>query len=263
MVLSPTTPLRYRVRENLRRRIVEGRFRPGERLPSEKELMATYRVSRHTVREAVRDLVLEGVVRIERGRGTFVAPPRIEQELTSLTGFVEDMLSLGLRPDARVLSVREVGATGIVASRLALKEGEQVVRIERIRLADNQPISFDLTFLPADIGRRIVEENLAIYPIFSLLEDKLGILLEKAEYGLEAREADRKTARCLEVNPGAPLLIIERTVFGRDERPVDYEMLHYRGDRLRYMVRLDRKRPDFRLWELKNKLELLDAGRRP
>lgn len=241
--------------------ILEGRIRPGDRLPSEKELMAQHKVSRHTVREAVRDLVLEGIVRIERGRGTFVAPPRIEQELTSLTGFVEDMLSLGLRPAARVLSVTEVGASGAVASRLNLAEGEPVIRIERIRLADSEPISFDLTFLPAHVGRKVAVENLDLYPIFSLLEDKLGINLEKAEYGLEARAADRRTARALGMRPGGPILVIERTVFEQHERPIDYELLHYRGDRLRYMVRLNRKRPDFRLWELRNKLELLSGSR--
>jgi GntR family transcriptional regulator len=249
-------PLRYQLLEELRREIARGRFAPGQRLPTEPALMATYRVSRHTVREAMRDLVVEGLVRIERGRGTFVAPPRIEQELTSLTGFVEDMLSLGFRPEARVLDVSQVPASAAVAARLGVGQGDQVFRIERIRLADGQPISFDLTFLPVGIGEKIVREDLRIYPIFSLLEDQVGIVLDKAEYYLEARAADRKVARALDLRAGAPLLVIERTVFDLDQRPVDYELLHYRGDRLRYLVRLDRKRPDFRLWELRNKLEL-------
>ncbi len=261
MALKPAhpVPLRYQLLEELRREIARGRFPPGQRLPTEQALMATYRVSRHTVREAIRDLINEGLVRIERGRGTFAAPPRIEQELTSLTGFVEDMLSLGFRPEARVLGVTPVEAPAAVAARLGLAASDPVVRIERIRLADGQPISFDLTFLPAALGEKIVREDLRIYPIFSLLEDQIGIVLDKAEYYLEARAADRKVARALEMAPGAPLLVIERTVFDLDQRPVDYELLHYRGDRLRYLVRLDRKRPDFRLWELKNKLELFPA----
>jgi GntR family transcriptional regulator len=249
-------PLRYQLLEALRTQITKQTFQAGQQLPTEKALMGTYRVSRHTVREAVRDLVGEGLARIERGRGTFVVPPRIEQELTSLTGFVEDMLLLGRRPDARVLGVSRVEAPAGVAAKLGLAESEEVMRIERIRLADGQPISFDLTFLPAAFGEKIVREDLRIYPIFSLLEDQIGIVLDKAEYYLEARAADRKVARTLEVATGAPLLVIERTVFDVEHRPVDYELLHYRGDRLRYLVRLDRKRPDFRLWELQNKLEL-------
>jgi GntR family transcriptional regulator len=249
-------PLRYQLLEALRTQITQQTFKAGQQLPTEKALMETYRVSRHTVREAVRDLIGEGLVRVERGRGTFVVPPRIEQELTSLTGFVEDMLLLGRRPDARVLGVSKVEASAGVAAKLGLSEGDQVVRIERIRLGDDQPISFDLTFLPAALGEKIVREDLRIYPIFSLLEDQVGIVLDKAEYYLEARAADRKVARALEVATGSPLLVIERTVFDLDHRPVDYELLHYRGDRLRYLVRLDRKRPDFRLWELQNKLEL-------
>ena len=249
-------PLRYQLLDALRAQITQQTFQAGQQLPTEKALMETYRVSRHTVREAVRDLVGEGLARIERGRGTFVVPPRIEQELTSLTGFVEDMLLLRRRPDARVLSVSRVEAPAGLAAKLGLAERDQVMRIERIRLADGQPISFDLTFLPAALGEKIVREDLRIYPIFSLLEDQVGIVLDKAEYYLEARAADRKVARALEVATGAPLLVIERTVFDVEHRPVDYELLHYRGDRLRYLVRLDRKRPDFRLWELQNRLEL-------
>jgi GntR family transcriptional regulator len=253
---SHPVPLRYQLLEALRREIARGAFLPGHQLPTEKRLMAAYRVSRHTVREAIRDLINEGLARIERGRGTFVAPPRIEQELTSLTGFVEDMLSLGLRPDARVLEVAQVKASAAVAAKLGLQEHDPVFRIERIRLADGQPISFDLTFLPAALGEKIAREDLRLYPIFSLLEDQVGIVLDRAEYYLEARAADRKVARALEIARGAPMLVIERTVFDADRRPVDYELLHYRGDRLRYLVRLNRKRPDFRLWELGNKLEL-------
>lgn len=256
-------PLRYQLLETLRSEIGRGAFRAGEQLPTEKALMATYRVSRHTVREAIRDLVGEGLARIDRGRGTFVTPPRIEQELISLTGFVEDMLSLGRRPDARVLGVAQVAAPPGVAARLGLGERDPVVRIERTRLADGQPISFDLTFLPAALGEKIVREDLRIYPIFSLLEDQVGVVLDRAEYYLEARAADRKVARALDVAPGAPVLVIERTVFDLDQRPVDYEVLHYRGDRLRYLVRLNRKRPDFRLWELRNKLELFPGPADP
>lgn len=184
MILSPPIPLRYRLHQELRCVILEGRIRPGDRLPSEKELMAQHKVSRHTVREAVRDLVLEGIVRIERGRGTFVAPPRIEQELTSLTGFVEDMLSLGLRPAARVLSVTEVGASGAVASRLNLAEGEPVIRIERIRLADSEPISFDLTFLPAHVGRKVAVENLDLYRSSACSRISWGSIWRRRSTGL-------------------------------------------------------------------------------
>jgi GntR family transcriptional regulator len=212
--------------EALRTEIAKQTFPSSQQLPTEKTLMETYRVSRHSVREAVRDLIREDLVRIERGRGTFVTPPRIEQELTSLTGFVEVMLLLGRRPDARVLSVSTAAAPAGVAARLRLSEAEPVVRIERIRLADGQPISFDLTYLPGRLGKKVVGEDLRIYPIFSLLEDQVGIVLDRAEYYLEAHAADRRVARGLEVDTGAPLLVIERTVFDADQFSVDYELLH-------------------------------------
>lgn len=256
-------PLRYQLAQHLTELIVSGSLKPGERLPSEQELMNTHGVSRSTVRDAVRELIGKELVRIERGLGTFVSSPPIEQELTSLTGFVEDMLSMKLLPTAQVLSLSEVKASGVVAEKLKLKLGDPVVRIERVRLANGHPISFDLTFLPADIGEPVSREDLNVFPIFSILEDKLGIVLHEADYAIEARSADSKIAQALRIDTGAPLLVIERTVYSSNQRPVDYEQLFYRADRFRYQVRLRRKRPDFRLWELQNKLELHGSSEAP
>jgi GntR family transcriptional regulator len=204
-------------------------------------LIERFQVSRPTVRRAVQNLATRGLVEIRRGRGTFVAEPKITQELTALSGFVEDMHLLGRRPTARVLDTRIVRANKTVAAHLALTTGQSVVRIQRVRLADGVPMSFDETYLPLALGKQVMTDDLASQPIFSLLESKYHTPLVEAEYRLEATAAEPPVAEALGIAPGSPLFLIERTSYTKGNLPVDYEKLHYRGDMTRFVTRLARR----------------------
>ena len=221
--------------------ISDGVLKVGDQLPTEDILIERFEVSRITVRRAIQNLVGRGLVEIHRGKGTFVAAPKMTQELTELSGFVEDMHALGRKPTARVISKEVVTADTAVANHLALTKGERVVRIRRVRLADGVPLSFDETFLPLEIGKKIVTNNLKVEPIFSLLESKYDIPLIEAEYKLEALAADAEVASALRVKQGSPIFRIERTSYSTGNRPVDYEKLYYRGDLVRFVTRLARK----------------------
>ena len=218
-----------KVEEVLAAEIAGGELQPGDRLQSEDELLVRFGVSRITVRRAIQNLVQRGVVEIQRGRGTFVLAPRISQELTKLTGFVEDMMAHGRRASAKVLSRSEVAANATVARQLGISKGTRVVRIERVRLADSVPMSLDETYLPLAIGRQIVRNDLRVKPIFTLLEEKYGVPLAEAEYKLEASAASAHVAEALAIAEGAPIFRIERTTFTTGGEPIDYEMLSYRG----------------------------------
>jgi GntR family transcriptional regulator len=236
-------PLYHQVQDILRRQLLRGELKPGDQLPTEAELAERFRISRTTVRLALDALRRDGLLYRRAGKGTFVTEPRIEQELTRLTGFVEDMLALGRQATARVVEVREVAADDAVGQRLGVTAGTTVVRLERVRLADGDPLSLDVTYLPLEIGRRVAAEDLAVHPIFSLLEDRYGIALGFADYRIEAAIADRYVARQLGIAPGDPVLLIERTTCSKAGAPLDYEHLYYRGDRVRYRVRLYRDEP--------------------
>ncbi|MFD4840658.1 GntR family transcriptional regulator [Achromobacter sp. NPDC058515] len=218
-----------------------GILAPGSQLPTEARLIARFNVSRTTVRKAIENLVARGLVEIRRGKGTFVAQPRITQELTELTGFVEDMLALGRTPTARLLDKQIVPADADVARQLAVPAGTLVMRIQRVRLADGVAISFDETYLPRDIGEQVVTHDLDAEPIFSLLEDKYDLPLTEAEYRLEAITAAPEVARALAVGPGSAVFLIERTSYTTGQRPIDYEKLHYRGDLISFVTRLARR----------------------
>jgi GntR family transcriptional regulator len=233
-------PLYGKVEEVLASEIARGEHQPGDRLPSEDELLARFGVSRITVRRAIQNLIQRGIVEIRRGRGTFVLAPKISQELTRLTGFVEDMGTHGRKASSRVVSQGVVAADSRVARHLGISKGTRVMRVERVRLADSVPMSFDETYLPLEIGRKIVRNDLQVMPIFTLLEERYGIPLIEAEYSLEAAAASAHVADALNVPVGAPVFRIERTSFTTEGKPIDYEMLSYRGDLIRFVTRLAR-----------------------
>ena len=241
MSAAQDTLLYSRVETVLAGEIAAGELKVGDQLPTEDRLVARFGVSRITVRRAVQNLVSRGLVEIRRGKGTFVAAPRITHELTELSGFVEDMHALGRKPTARVIGKEIVTADAAVASQLALTRGARVVRIHRVRLADGIPISFDETYLPLEIGKKIITDNLKAEPIFSLLERKYDVPLIEADYKLDAVPAEPEIAKALKVKPRSPIFRIERTSYSTGGRPVDYERLHYRGDLVQFVTRLVRK----------------------
>lgn len=203
MSVANDTLLYSRVEHVLADEIATGAMKVGDQLPTEDRLIARFEVSRITVRRAIQNLVNRGLVEIRRGKGTFVAAPRITQELTELTGFVEDMHALGRAATARVIGKELVRADAVVADNLALTKGERVVRIRRVRLADGVPLSLDETYLPLQIGKKILANNLKLAPIFFLLERKYGIPLVEADYKLEAIAASSEVAAALRIKRAA------------------------------------------------------------
>jgi len=238
--MSPV-PLYETVEATLAAGIADGSLPPETQLPPEEGLTERFKVSRTTVRKAIQNLIERGLVEVRRGKGTFVTQPKITQELTELTGFVEDMQALGRSPTARLLDKRIVAADEAVARQLALAPGTLVVRLRRVRLADGVAMSFDETYLPRDIGEKVADNDLEAEPVFALLEEKYNTPLVEAEYKLEAAAADAVAAEALEVPTGSPVFLIERTSYTTGNRPVDYERLHYRGDLIRFVTRLARR----------------------
>src|SRR3984957_19147828 len=236
----PAATLYARIEEAIATEIAQGEYCPGDQLPTEDALLERFQVSRITVRRAIQNLVSRGLLEIRRGLGTFVLSPRIEAELTKLTGFVEDMNAAGRKAAARGVSQGVVAASARVADRLQWAKGTKVMQIKRVRLGDGMPISFDETYLPLPLGKRIVRNDLRVHPIFTLLEEEYGVPLVEADYELEAVVASKAVADALQVRVGSPIFQIERTSMTTGNQPVDYEVLSYRGDLIRFVTKLVR-----------------------
>jgi GntR family transcriptional regulator len=239
LALSPL-PLHTQIREALRASILDGTYREHARLPSESGLVAMYGVSRITVRHALAQLQREGLIFKVAGKGTFVSKPKALQDLSQLQGFGEAMHRLGRETFSQVLGHERLRADAALAQRLALDAGDAVIELKRLRYLDRVPVSLDLSYFPASIGEQVLRADLAGRDVFSILENEMGIALGAAEVSIEATLAEGEIAAHLGIAEGAPLLRIERLTISADRRPIDFEYLYYRGDAMRYGLRLTR-----------------------
>ncbi len=235
---SSPLPLYYQLRNAILEQIESGILAPGDTLPTERELIDRYRVSRITVRQALSSLMADGLLYRQRGLGTFVRKSRIEQELSTLTGFSEEMIARGLVPGTRLISAEWVEADGAVAAKMRVEPGARIFRLVRLRLANGEPMAFDVNYLPTKIGEELQKENLeeALYTLFP----KLGIELDWADQAIQAAAADELVAQHLSIKKGTPVLLMERVVSATDGRVVEYSRTSYRSDRYIYRVRLKR-----------------------
>ncbi|MFW9266655.1 GntR family transcriptional regulator [Pseudomonas sp. D2-30] len=237
-----SVPLHLQLRDLLRTRILDGEYPQGSQMPSESELGALFRVSRITVRQALGDLQKEGLIFKIHGKGTFVAKPKTFQNVSTLQGLAESMTGRGFEVINRLRSFKFIPADKPVAERLKVAEGDVVAQIKRVRLINREPVSLEITYLPKDLGERLEKADLVTRDIFLILENDCGLALGHADLAIDAVLADSELCQALEVEPGSPVMRIERLTHGADGRPLDFEYLYYRGDAFQYRLRIDRQK---------------------
>lgn len=236
-------PFYYQLKQILLTDLRERDLAPGDRLPGDHELCATFDVSRTVVRQALTELETEGVIVRVKGRGTFVAPQKTSEHLVqSLTGLFEDVAARGshLRSDVRRQEV--VPADEQIASELELQVGAPVVVIERLRFVDDEPWVLVTTYLPYDMAPGLVDDDLTDQSLYALLEQRYDVQLTHGRRGVEAAVAGAALASALAVQAGDPVLVLRSTSHA-GERPVEMFVAYHRGDRSRFEVTLNRTRP--------------------
>jgi len=217
--------------------IAAGTLSPGDRLPTEHDLAAWLGVSRMTLRHALAELALRGLVTrtVGRGGGTFVAEAKLEQDLTTLAGFSEQLRRHGKAAGARVLAAAEIPASAAAAAALELADGDPVIEVRRIRLADGKPVVIEHSLFPAVLCPGMLESRLD-GSLYELLEDKYGLRPYRARESLEPVVAGVREAEALEIDEGAPLMLVERTAYSITGRPLEFARDLFRGDRTRVVV---------------------------
>lgn len=228
------------LRERLRSEILAGRLKPHQQLPSEAELSSAHRVSRITVRQALADLQQEGLVVKVHGKGSFVAPPRVQQDLAGLRGLAESLGGSGYAVHGRLLEMVERSADDDVARALALAPGARVTELLSLRSLDRVPLSLNRSWVAGPVGARLRRIDFASRDLLQVFEQDLGFAVGHAELEIGAAAADREQARHLRIEPGTPVLRLRRVVHTDDGRPLHYEIACYRSDEFSYRLRLDR-----------------------
>lgn len=221
----------------LRRRILT-QMQPGDRLPAEVALSRSFGVSRETIRQAFDWLDNERLVSRWQGRGTFVTERPISRAAEKFTGMVDEFTALGLKTSAKVILREVVKADEEVAGYLKLEKSTLIVRIDRLRLLEEEPFAYHIAFLPAQIESRIPSDALEHPSITHILANTLGFTLKEDRQIIEADLADVTLAEYLDVPIGAPLLLLRRLYITTGERPIAYFRSYYRADRYMYTVKL-------------------------
>jgi GntR family transcriptional regulator len=211
----------------------------GSALPTERELCADFGVSRATVRHALQRLESEQRIYRRQGKGTFVARRKIEQRL-GLTSHTEEMRARGMVPGSKLIDVSRIPASSEVATALRLAEGTELLQIERLRLADGEPIAIEVLYLQAErfdgISAALGESG----SFYQLLHSDYGVELASAEETIEAVIAGAREAGLLGCGQAAPLLLLSRLSLDTRGRPIEYVRSLYRGDRFRLRRHLER-----------------------
>lgn len=235
-------PIYARIEADLRQGIAEGRWRVGNRLPSEYELRHRYGVSRMTVRQALERLSTAGLVTKRQGIGTFVAMSKIERVASRLLGFHEDALAHGLEPSIRVLRVAMEAAGDGDARLLGLAADDQVLRIARLRTADGEPIGLnDITVVPA-LAPVLADVDYA-GSFYAGVARRLGVEVGHADQTVEAVHGCDTVAALLAVTANAPLLRVTRVTYLADGRLLGLTRSLYRGDRYYLSLKVHRSEP--------------------
>jgi len=231
-------PLYYQLKSLIEERIESGQWPPGAQLPSERELCDQFKISRITVRQAIAELVVEGRLTRAHGRGTFVAS-RVEQRLSHLTGFTQDMQARKQQPGSRVLQLETVPAPPPVARSLRLQAAEPVVLLKRLRLADGEPMAVETAYLPDHLCHDLLKEKFEDRSLYKLLKEKFDIVSARAEQQLRSVACPATEAKLLGIRTGSPVLHIYRTTFNRENLPFEHVESFYRGDKYVFYAELN------------------------
>ncbi|HIY91464.1 GntR family transcriptional regulator [Companilactobacillus sp. HBUAS56275] len=228
-------PVYIQIHNQIRKEIESGKWSVGERIPSERQLSQDFDVSRMTLRQAIQTLVDEGILQRQVGSGTYVASSKVQEKMSGTTSFTEITESQGKRPSSKTVSYHVADPSISEMEKLKLKDGDQILRMERIRYADNQPICFEVATIPVDIVKSLDKEDITS-SLYKALENKAGLKLGNATQTVSAILASEKIANFLNVKRGSAILRVRQVTTLDDERPFEYVRSQYAGDRFEFYL---------------------------
>ncbi|ANU12044.1 GntR family transcriptional regulator [Planococcus antarcticus DSM 14505] len=232
-------PIYIQIEEQLKQQIQQGDFPIGTAIPSERELTERFSVSRMTVRQSITNLVNDGLLYREKGRGTFVASPKVEQPLNGLTSFTEDMLARGMTPSNKVIVFEVRDPDADIAADLQLADGDKVYFIERIRFADEKTMAIERTYLPVERFPGL-HRDLLHGSLYAMIEEDQQLKISHATQRMEAGLLKKEDAELLQIQSPAAILMIERISYLDGDLPFEVVRSTYRADRYKFITDIQR-----------------------
>lgn len=237
-MISETSPIYIQIADELRRNIEESIYQIGAQLPTEAELSNRFGVNRHTLRRAIEVLRQEGLVRVDRGRGMFVAAAPIPYPLGKRVRYNEALKAHGLQASHRTLRIAEIPADSSIAKRLDVQLGDPVVLFERLTLADDQPISIGSGYFPSQRFPGLLERFQECHSISKVFQE-YGCDHIRRSTRISARTVQPRDARLLELPLNAPILLTESINVDQQGQVIDYGVTRFRGDRMELVIKND------------------------
>ncbi len=232
------TPLYVQLKNSLLMQITSNQLAPHQQLPSERELCEQFGVSRTTVRQAINEMIHEGLVYSRAGKGTFVSEPKINQQLRTLTGFSQDVLERGGTPSSQVLEARLIPATPDLAERLQVTLETELVLLSRLRLANGMPLAIETSYLNHSYCKDILQHDFSNASLYHVLQTEYQLRLVRAEQTIEAGLANPQELALLKMHPPAAILKMERLTTTDQDVRLEYTVSVYRGDRYKFRTTL-------------------------
>jgi GntR family transcriptional regulator len=248
---TSSIPLYIQLRDDLQAQIDQGSWSPGDQLPGDQELCEVYGVSRTVVRQALQELSFQGTIIRHRGRGTFVAEPKISSTslVHSLMGFHEDMVVRGLEMRNEILEKVMLPVNPKIAHYLDLEPLAPIVKLERLRFVEGEPIVHVTSYLPYDLCPTIMTADLTEKSLYAYLDEECDLRVTRGRRRIEAVAVNEPEARLLQVETGAPVIRMESVSYLQDGRPIEYFDALFRGDRSRFELEVARFTGSGRLGE--------------
>ena len=245
-VVDPTNPMpKYlQISHWLKDLIRSGRYKSNEKLPSEVELAKICQVHRNTLRQAIADLVSQGILHKEKGFGTFVAskaPVAVKHSLKQISSFKDDLSEIGIKEKTVILKSQIIEVPALVAERLILGPGGRVVIVRRLRTGDGIPLIYEESYLPENMFQGITEMDLT-GSMYNIISRKFKTVLERSEQAIMAVTLKKKIARLLTMPENAAGLFMESVTYNDSNIPIEVLYSYYRGDKYRFEIELGRYR---------------------
>ncbi|MBS4192057.1 GntR family transcriptional regulator [Bacillus sp. FJAT-49705] len=232
-------PLYHQLMERIKGSIEKGHWTPGDKIPSENQLMDQFGVSRNTSKKAIEELVQEGILYRIQGKGTFVAKPKLQQSLMGFYSFSKVLKENGLNPKDIILKIEEVTPTSKIREALQLREDEHVIEMKRLRCANNEPYILESSFIPkhvvSDPEQLKKVGEISLYDLFS---QQFNIVVTSAKEAFEPVLIRADETEYLQTEEGRPALLLERTAYDITGKPVEFCISIVRGDRCRFYTEL-------------------------
>ena len=227
------------VKQEVAANIKSGKYDPSQPIPSERELMDIFQVSRITVRKAIDELVNDGILYRIQGKGTYIKQLENKTNLISLTSCTEDVLNHNMHPSKRLVSLEKIKPDLDLAKLLEITVEDSVFVIGRIQYADDNALNYTKTHIPEKIFPNIDRFDLGNMSLYTLMEKEYGVQITKAQRTLEAVKAKGIQAQYLGVEPGDPIIYFECTTYGivnGEEVPIEFFKCYYRTDQLKFYI---------------------------